>query len=223
MAALGLAALPWYAAGAEEDFRAWGNVTAIGNLGALDPALARWRGWLEGQGRFRESAGAPDQAIARAGLGYAFAEGAAAWLGYAYVAGFTEAGATHDEHRLWQQLTWSESGAWADFSSRARLEQRFLERAGDTAWRFRELVRLSRPVIPDGPLSYVVWDEVFFHLNTVSPSIRGGFDQNRGFVGFGYALTREARAELGYLNQFISTQATDRMNHILSLTLFLNF
>ena len=211
------------AAGTQEDFRVWSNLTAITNLGSLNPDLSRWRWWLEGQGRFRESGGVPDQGLARTGLGYALAENVSVWLGYAYIAGFPDAGGTDDEHRLWQQLTWSASRPWGDVSSRARLEQRFLEGVDEAGWRFREQLRFSRPVIQGGPLSYVAWDEVFIHLNTVSPSIRSGFDQNRGFAGFGYAFNKEARAELGYLNQFIATQARDRMNHILSLSLFLTF
>jgi hypothetical protein len=213
----------WAAAGVQEDFRMWGNLTAITKLGSLNPDLSRWRWWLEGQGRFRESGGVPDQSIARTGLGYALGDHISVWLGHAYIAGFPDAGGTDDEHRLWQQLSWSASRPWGDLSSRSRLEQRFLEGVEEAGWRFRELVRFSRPVIEGGPLSYVAWDEVFIHLNTVGPSIQSGFDQNRGFAGFGYAFTKEARAELGYLNQFISTQALDRMNHILSLNLYLNF
>ena len=35
----------------QEDFRLWGNVTARGNFGFIDPDLKRWRWWMEAQPR----------------------------------------------------------------------------------------------------------------------------------------------------------------------------
>jgi len=42
----------------------------------------------------------------------------------------------YQEQRIWQQLTWSTQLRPVMFSSRTRLEQRFLETGGDTGWRF---------------------------------------------------------------------------------------
>lgn len=204
-----------------QDFRLWGNITAITSLGALDPRLERFHWWMEGQGRFRDSGEVLDQGILRTGLGYALTDRTSAWIGYAYIPSLPQVGETLDEHRLWQQLAWSGSTFLGDLTSRTRLEQRFLEETNETAWRLRELIRLAWPVLRPFPLSLVLWNEVFVHLN--SPAIGSGFDQNRAFAGYGYSLTKHVRAEIGYLNQFIATEPDDRLNHILSLSLFLNF
>jgi hypothetical protein len=79
------------AAGTVEDFRIWGNVTAIAKLGSLDPRLDKWRWWMEGQGRFRDAGDALDQGLVRTGLGYALTDRASVWLGYAHIATFPEA------------------------------------------------------------------------------------------------------------------------------------
>lgn len=210
------------AADTVEDFRIWGNVTAITNLGLLDPSLGRYRWWMEGQGRFREAAGEADQALVRTGMGYAVMGQATVWLGYAYVAWYRAAGGVLDEHRPWQQFLWSESMPWGDLTSRSRLEQRFIEGLGNVSWRIREFVRFSRPIAQGSALGFVVWDEVFVHLNSVSPALQSGFDQNRAFAGLSYQLNKQVRAEIGYMNQFIRTEPENRVNHVLSLNFFLN-
>ena len=138
---------------------------------------------------------------------------------------------TLGEHRIWQQVTLTDTAPFGDLTSRSRLEQRFIQGTNPVEWRFREFVRLSRPIAEGSPFSFVVWDEVFVRLNSTTPAVRAGFDQNRGFAGLGYSFDESARLEVGYLNQLIqtfartrTTQRTDlRMNHILSMSLFLNF
>ncbi|MBM3577776.1 MAG: DUF2490 domain-containing protein [Alphaproteobacteria bacterium] len=219
------------AAGAQEDFRIWGNVTSIANLGSLDPRLDRWRWWMEGQGRWRDGGDALDQGLVRTGVGYALTDRASVWLGYAYVPTLPEARRTINEHRIWQQLTLTDFAPFGDLTSRSRLEQRFIQGIDPVEWRFREFVRFSRPIAEGSPFSFILWDEVFVRLNSTTPTVRTGFDQNRGFAGIGYSFDRHARLEVGYLNQLVQTfvqtrtrRATDlRMNHILSTSLFLNF
>jgi len=219
------------AAGAREDFRIWGNVTSIANLGRLDPRLDKWRWWMEGQGRWRDGGDALDQGLVRTGVGYALTDRASVWLGYAYIPTFPEARRTINEHRIWQQLTLTDSAPFGDLTSRSRLEQRFIQNIDPVEWRFREFIRFSRPIAEGSPFSFIVWDEVFVRLNATTPTVRAGFDQNRGFAGIGYSFDKHARLEVGYLNQLIQTfvqtrtrRATDlRMNHILSMSLFLNF
>jgi hypothetical protein len=92
------------------------------------------------------------------------------------------------------------------------------------------MLRWSRPIFEGSPISAVLWDEVFVRLNSTGPATRFGFEQNRVFAGFGYALSKQARIEIGYLNQFLRSRIVtrssqgfgERMNHILSINLFLN-
>ncbi|MCX8048282.1 MAG: DUF2490 domain-containing protein [Methylohalobius sp.] len=209
----------------QEDFRLWSNVTAVTNLGRVDERLARWRLWTEVQNRWRDMAKDADldQLLVRLGLGYALTGQLTAWAGYGYIPTFTPADKVVNEHRLWQQLLWVESfGPW-HFSSRTRLEERFIEGAKELLWRYRQFVRLSYPLSLDLPVSLVLWDEVFFHLNSASPAIQSGFDQNRAFLGIGWQPVPTTRIEAGYLNQFLDLPTLDRVNHIVSLNLFFNF
>jgi len=69
----------------------------------------------------------------------------------------------------------------------------------------------------------VGWEELFLNLNSTG-AITAGFDQNRVFVGFGYAFDEHLRTEVGYMNQYIYRDTTeDLMTHVLSLGLFLNY
>ncbi|MCX7898625.1 MAG: DUF2490 domain-containing protein [Methylocystis sp.] len=214
---------------AEEDFRIWENVTANVKLGVIAPGLDKWRLWIEGQGRFREDATAADQALARGGVGYQLDARTSLWLGYAHVWTFPRGAVTNHENRIWQQVLLTDKAWFGDWSSRTRLEQRFIDGVSPAEWRLREFVRFSAPI--DGtPLSLVVWDEVFLRLNSTTPSARFGFDQNRAFAGFAYKFGEPMRVEIGYMNQLIQSRSVtrtsqrfnERMNHIFSVSMFLN-
>lgn len=217
-------------ANATEDFRVWGNVTATVKLGSIDPSLDKWRLWLESQGRFREDASVADQALGRVGVGYVLSDRLSLWVGYGRFATFRESGGTQEEDRVWQQALLSEKTPLGDLSSRTRLEQRLIEDVSRVEWRARQQLRFSRPLAEGSPFSLIVWDEVFLRLNSTTPTARFGFDQNRGFAGLGYSVSKEARLEIGYMNQLILTRSAsrqsqrfaDRMNHTLSVSLFLN-
>jgi hypothetical protein len=217
-------------AAATEDFRVWGNLTATVNLGSLDPGLDKWRLWLESQGRFREDGSVADQAFGRVGIGYAVSDRLSVWAGYGRFATFRESGGTQEEDRVWQQALLTETTPLGDLSSRTRLEQRLIEDVSRVEWRARQQLRFSRPLAEGSPFSLIVWDEVFLRLNSTTPSARFGFDQNRGFAGLGYTVSKEARLEIGYMNQLILTRSvsrqsqrfSDRMNHTLSVSLFLS-
>lgn len=215
---------------ADEDFRIWENVTAIARLGSIEPGLDKWRLWLEGQGRFRDEARTADQALARGGVGYQLTDRASFWLGYAHVATFPESARPQHENRIWQQMMLTDSAPFGDLTSRTRLEQRLIQNVDKVELRLREFVRVSHPLATGSPLSLVVWDEVFVRLNSATPSARFGFDQNRAFAGIAYSFSPQARVEIGYMNQLILTRQTtrsnatfdQRMNHIMSVSLFLN-
>jgi len=206
-----------------EDFRIWGNVTARGNLGFIDPDLKRWRWWMEAQPRTRESGKEMDQLLIRPGIGYALTDHSTVWIGYAHVTNYPVVGDTIQENRMWEQYMWSGPTLLGAFTSRTRLEQRWQDNGDDTGGRFRQYFKFNWPFSFHPAASFVVWDEVFVHLNSTDWGARQGFDQNRGFSGLGYRLNPHLLTEIGYLNQFISTAKFDRLNHILSLNVFLDF
>lgn len=206
-----------------DDFRIWGNVTARGNFGFIDPDLKRWRWWMEVQPRTRESGKEMDQLLIRPGIGYALTEHSTVWMGYAHVTNYPENGDEIQENRLWEQYMWSGPTLLGAFTSRTRLEQRWQDNGNDTGGRFRQFFKFNWPFAFHPAASFVLWDEMFVNLNSTDWGARKGFDQNRGFTGLGYRWHPNVLIEIGYLNQYINTANTDRMNHILSLNLFLDF
>jgi hypothetical protein len=211
-----------------EDFRIWENVTARGNFGFINPdnpELKRWRWWAEGQLRYRESGKELDQSLLRPGIGYALTDRSTVFVGYAHVTNHPAGmGAVH-ENRIWQQYQWSGPTPLGAFISRSRLEQRWQENGNDTGVRFRELVKFNWPFSFHPAASFVLADELFINLVGTDWSVlasKQGFDQNRGFAGIGYRFTPIVLMEVGYMNQYINTTTRDRMNHILSINLYID-
>jgi hypothetical protein len=213
------------AAKTAEDFQTWGNITAMGSLGFLNPELKSFKYWLEGQGRFGEDTSRFSQGMLRTGLGYALNDNTTVWLGYAFIP--TEepfAAIPVDEHRIWQQLLWSETFSFGTITSRSRFEQRFVQNGEDVGWRFRQLLKLSKPLPFATDFSLVLTDEYFANLNRTDWGADDGFDQNRIFAGVGYNFDKSTRTEIGYMNQYIrKAVGPDRMSHILSVNLYLNY
>jgi hypothetical protein len=148
-------------------------------------------------------------------------------LGYAYTPSWRSAGQSFDdrinEHRLWEQ--WQYEVPIANTSVtvqfRTRLEQRWRPVWGsDTGWRARQFVRVTVPL--QGPWVFTAWDELFVALNDSDWGQRGGFDQNRVFVGAGlWAVARTLRLELGYFNQYVYRRgAADAVNHAAMMNAF---
>ena len=216
----------------QEDTGIWGNATARGNFGYASPDLKRWLWWMEGQARFREccnSEFALNQSLIRPGLGYALTDQSTVWLGYAHVWNELPDNTDIQEDRIWEQYMWSGKTPLGAFTSRSRLEQRWQENGGDTGSRFRQFFKFAWPIAFLPATDFVVWDEAFVNLYQTDwgPRVQAhqGLDQNRGFVGIGYRISPDVKTEIGYMNQYIPSHsaANDRMNNILSVTVFFDF
>jgi hypothetical protein len=172
--------------------------------------------YLEAQPRLGQDDG---RLILRSALGLALpVEGLSVWLGYAWIPVWPwdeDPAPRLNESRLYQQLLYNTALGPVRLSSRTRLEQRLLASAAGTSHRFRTFLRGSAPLGGESPLSLILWDEVFFHLNTVEGGPRRGFDQNRAFLGVGYKLSAHVTLEAGYLNNYIRrpTAPSDLMLH----------
>lgn len=197
----------------------WSSVTASG---PVSPD-SRWLVWFDGHARFRESGETLDTAILRPGVGYRVNSRLDVWVGYANITS-RRPGPDTEEQRLWQQATYPIARiAGGALTGRTRLEQRFREGGDDTGFRLRQFVRWSRP-LGDSPFSAVVSNEAFVALNDTDWGQRGGFDQNRAFVGVAWAATPKFRVEAGYLNQHIDGgPAPDTGNDNVSLAAFASF
>lgn len=200
-----------------------GQWTALFAQESFDAESGPLKWWFDGHVRLLDDADGFNQSIVRPGIGWSLSEDLTVWGGYGWIHTSPVAGDDFDEHRIWQQLTWSRSHEAWTLALRPRLEQRFLETGDDVGWRFRQLVRVQND-LPNLPrLSFVTWDEIFFNLSDSDWGARSGFDQNRVFVGFGWKHRPESRlrTEIGYLNQTIdSPSSADRVNHILSINFY---
>jgi hypothetical protein len=150
----------------QEDTRVWGNVTARGNFGYVDPDFKRLLRWMEGQLRARDCCSsdmALDQSLIRLGIGYALTDQSIVWVGYARVTNYL-AGDEIEENRAWEQYVWSGKTPLGAVTFRPRLEQRWQANGNDTASRFRQFVKLSRPIHFYPTLNFVVWNEVLVNL-----------------------------------------------------------
>ena len=210
------------------DFQVWGNVTATGNWGFVNPdnpTLKKWKWWAEGQGRFGDNASHFSQALVRPGLGYQVNNTTSIWAGYAWApttSPFTKIPV--DEQRVWQQVLWRDKFSFGTVQARSRLEERMIPQLGqDVGLRYRQLLKLSVPLSFAPGFSYIIQDEVFVALNTNDWVPRRGLDNNRFFTGIGYAITKEITGEIGYMNHYIVRRGANLMDHILSINLLANF
>jgi hypothetical protein len=203
----------------EEDGRIWLNLNA---QGALPIENLYW--YAEVQPRWRDEGDEFDQRLLRPAVFHKLTPAASVWFGYANVLTHLETTGTTDEDRLWQQFTYNRE-AFGDVAlqSRTRMEQRWLDTGDDVGHRLRQLFRMSKPIAARPSLSAIVWDEVFLNFNDTDWGAQSGFDQNRGFLGLGYAVTPRLRIEMGYLNQYVDGATADRLNHVFSTTVALTF
>lgn len=202
----------------DNDNRIWLNFNAQGKLpvGTLN-----W--YAELQSRWRENGQDFDQLLIRPAVFYKLSERSGLWLGYANVQTRTAQSGTREEHRIWEQFSYTFKLGPATLQSRTRLEQRALDSGDDIGHRIRQMFRVTMPLEQSPKFSLVGSNEVFVNLNDTDWGMRSGFDQNRLFFGVGYSFTSNFRLEAGYLNQYVDTATVDRRNHVLSTTLSFNF
>lgn len=205
-----------------EDTGTWLALFARGDVGCPEHGKLKW--WFDGHARFFDDSGGFGQSILRPGLGYALSDSATLWAGYGWIKTSPNPNPVFDEHRVWQQITWSKDFDPTRLGLRSRLEQRFLETGSDTGWRFRQLVSLRRPIDCTN-LTLVAWDEVFINLNDTNWGASGGFDQNRVFLGVGLKACPSSpyRVEVGYLNQYVNRSTnSDLSNHLVAVNFYWN-
>jgi len=211
--------LPFANAETDEDGRFWLNMNA---QGALSNTSFGW--YMEIQPRWREEGEAFDTLIIRPAVFYKINDSSSLWLGYGNVQTHPSGNSTKTEHRLWQQYLYNfDPFQGIKVQSRTRLEQRRLEQASETGYKLRQMLRATKTLEHVPSLYLVAWDEYFVNLNDTDWGAKQGFDQNRLFLGLGSKFNSTFAFEIGYLNQYVNTQAIDGMNHVLSTTINFNF
>lgn len=218
-ACAGVTIYPAQSLAVEEDAGGWLAAFATKSIDQ------HWIAYMEGQLRYGDDIGRLSQTLWRPGIGYRLSPELSIWGGYAYITTARVGADDTQEHRVWQQILWNAGEVFgAKVISRTRLEQRFVDPGDDTGWRFRQFVRMVKPLENWSGLDAVGYLEGFFHINDTDWGAESGLDQTRLFAGLGREIASGIRLEGGYLNQYInSSRGDNRMNHILSLNLFLNF
>lgn len=179
--------------------------------------------WFDGHSRFLDDTDGFHQSIVRPGVGIPLNADTVAWAGYGWISTVPPGGARFDEHRIWQQLTWSANHNELGFALRPRFEQRLLDTGSDTGLRYRQMFRFQHDLPSSPHFTLVSWDELFINLNDTDWGATSGLDQNRIFVGLGLKFPADSRVrtEIGYLNQAIHNATGDnRTNHILAINLY---
>ncbi|MCP3097327.1 DUF2490 domain-containing protein [Myxococcus sp. K15C18031901] len=195
-------------------------------LSAQGPIAEPFLYYLEAQPRVSKQDG---RVIFRSAGGVRALHDLSFWLGYAWIPlwAWEEGNPSlrQGESRLFQQGLYTPKLGELKATVRARFEQRFLPGTTDVSLRTRLLLRGAYPMAFESRLSLIVWDEVFFHLNTVEGGPRTGFDMNRAFVGAGWKLGKHSALEVGYLNVYTRrpTKETDQLIHTLSVATPFNF
>ncbi len=183
--------------------------------------------------------GTVDEAMAnfvRGGLAYEITEHVRVAVGAnwsrSYPYGEIPSPTTTDERRFWEQVQVGHSVGRLDLSHRYRLEQRFRGRwqsptdhtidSWERSNRFRYQVKGTLPLSGDdiepGEAYVSAANEIFLGIGGKVQNI---FDQDRATVSLGYRMTRNWRAEAGFLEQVIfKPNGTDvERNHTFVFTL----
>ena len=208
---------------AVDDAGQWNAVLAQGKFDELGLENDRLRWWFDGHFRMLDDANGFNQSIVRPGIGWEVNDRSVLWAGYGWIRTSPLTGNDFEEHRIWQQWTWSKELENWKLGLRSRFEQRFVETGDDLGLRWRQFFRVTHKLPSMPKLTLVGWDEIFYHLNDTDWGARSGFNQNRIFAGVGYKPKPDCRwrVEVGYLNQVIEVPAgSDRNHHILSVNLF---
>ncbi|WP_026090809.1 DUF2490 domain-containing protein [Sandarakinorhabdus sp. AAP62] len=200
---------------AAQDVQSWNTLLVQG------PVDGKLLLWAEVQPRFTNDADRLGQFIARGALGVRLKNDIDLHAGYHFQHNNPAPGITSDEHRFWQQVMAPVLRQENGFAliTRWRLEQRTFEGADDLGWRLRMQWRVQQPLHGKGSAGPLAWSETFFALNSTDWGARGGFDQQRSFIGWLQPLGKRLNLEAGYMHQHINRPGRNPGNHVINLTL----
>jgi len=211
-----LCTLTWTvcARAAEDDSGAWAVFSASGGL-TPHAEDNPWRYWFDAQYRAFDIGSGISQVLIRPGIGLNLDQGVSVWAGYAFVNTRSRTGERVDEHRPWQQVSWTAfSSVRGTLGLRLRLEQRFLETGDDTGWVLRTQVRYAHRLDENGRWQAVGFIEPFLALNDTDWGGDRGLTQHRVFLGAAYRINTALSLEFGYMNQYIERSGDDLANHL---------
>ena len=188
-------------------FGIWGAVTLKGNFKAISPSLDRFQWQIMNQTRTRDDSSQGTrftENLLMTQVGYQLNEHASIWLGYAHdwIAPLNKS--TLNENRAYQDFVWKQNFGEFKFTSRTRMDERFMVETNDAGYRARQLIKASHSLPFMEGLSAYVGDEVMFYLNK-NHFGKQGFSENRIFTGLSYQVNQKVGVDLGYMGQYVDT------------------
>ena len=168
----------------------------------------KWNLHHEIQYRNYNLIGDMEQLLIRTGIGYNIGSKSNLLFGYGYInsenyTGISNAQATVQEHRIYQQFITKQNIGTVALQHRYRFEQRFIE--GDFRTRFRYFLGIN---IPFKESNYYTsfYNEIFLNGDG------NVFDRNRIYSGIGYRFNSKVRFEFGYMSQVFQGFSRDQLN-----------
>jgi hypothetical protein len=185
---------------------------------------SRWGVHLEGQIRRQSGIAQWQTLLLRPALNYQANRILMLSLGYTYVRAYpSNPFAPRNEHRVWEQVWLRYKTGKVGWSSRYRLENRFIEQAGGQ-YRYENRLRAwQQATVPIAGRFYVTgYDEVWVYVKPYQSS--SWFDQNRAYAALGFNIAPGWRFETAYMNQALleRTGRVLELNHILVFNVLSN-
>lgn len=159
-------------------------------------------------------------------VGYRLNGKVTVWAGYTHDPNYAAGHFTVMEHRAREQITFDNLAkiAGGTLSARLRMEQRWREGVDGTGWRLRPYVKYTLPLTGNGGLALVLSHESFVNLNRTGFQNVHGEDRMRNLIALTAPVTRNARVEVGYLDQHgFRRHAEDNDDHTASISLSFSF
>lgn len=125
------------------------------------------------------------------------------WLGYDQHYSFDSVDQLI-EQRAWQQITYDQKIKKLQVNHRIRLEDRFLKREKQPAFRLRLRNRATYPIGKNKKWYIASNNELLLNLTSSSPNRRAGFSEDRIFIGLGRKLNKYVNLEGGYQASFVN-------------------
>ena len=168
-----------------------------------------WDALVDAQLRSEDKFEFANTLLLRAAVSYNLSAAHSTALGYAYKGDWNhEDGTTTqtNENRIYEQYLYNNTFGKAEFTARARVEQRFIKDEGEHvqfAQRARAFLALQIPIVANADFSRGLYlnfqDEVFVNIQHKERVNNDFFDQNRLLGSVGYRWSKKIDTEIGYM------------------------
>lgn len=200
----------------EQSTGIWAGAVVAGNFPS-SKGDSRWLYAVEAQGRYWDLNSGVEQYLLRPAVGYKLGSKLQGWLGYGRFR--TNSNQGHfDEDRFFQQLNWSAGELLGgSVKMRARLLQRSISIADDTALALRFMIAYARPITAGSSTQLLLRIEPWYDFLDTDWNGDAGFTQNRFYAGLGWELNDNLGLETGYMNQYLWRDSAENLSNNLAV------